>query len=80
MNELIAMIARALVDRPADVHVSEFDEEGDTVLELEVAPEDIGKIIGRQGRTVRALRSLLGAAGMKQRRRYVLEVLEREDR
>ena len=80
MNELIAMIARALVDRPADVHVAEFLEEGDTVLELEVAPEDIGKIIGRQGRTVRAMRSLLGAAGMKQRRHFVLDVVEREGR
>ncbi len=78
MKDLIAMIARALVDRPGEVQVIEFLEDGETVMELEVAPEDIGKVIGRQGRTVRALRSLLATAAMKQRRRMVLEVVERE--
>ena len=76
MRDLVEMIARALVDQPDSVSVSEVDGEQGTILELSVAPDDLGKMIGRQGRTVKALRTLLGAAGMKHRRRFVLEILE----
>lgn len=76
MKELLELIARSFVDRPDDVSVAEIDEEDATVFELTVAPEDLGKIIGRQGRTAKAIRTLLGAAGMKQRKRFVLEILE----
>ena len=76
MKELLELIARAHVDQPDDVSVSQVEGEEATVLELRVAPDDLGKIIGRQGRTARAIRTLLGAAGMKLRRRFVLEILE----
>ncbi len=76
MKELVAAIARALVDHPDDVQVRAVDGEQVTVLELRVHPEDIGKVIGRQGRTAKAIRTLLGAAGMKQQKRYTLEILE----
>ena len=76
MKELVAAIARALVDHPDDVQVRALDGEQVTVLELRVHPEDIGKVIGRQGRTAKAIRTLLGAAGMKQQKRYTLEILE----
>ena len=76
MKELIELIARALVDRPDEVSVREVDTDQGIVLELEVAPEDLGKVIGRQGRTARAMRTMLGAAGMKLRKRLVLEILE----
>jgi predicted RNA-binding protein YlqC (UPF0109 family) len=72
MHNLIETIARALVDAPDQVAVTDKD----TVLELHVAPSDIGKVIGRQGRTVRSLRSILNAAGMKSNKRYTLEVIE----
>lgn len=76
MKELIEMIAKALVDNPEEVHVAEVAGEQTTVLELRVAQSDLGKVIGKQGRTARAIRTLLGAAGMKERKRYVLEILE----
>jgi len=76
VKELLEEIARSLVDRPEEVSVQEIDGDGATVLELKVAQEDLGKVIGRQGRTARAMRTLLGAAGMKLRRRLVLEILE----
>jgi uncharacterized protein len=76
VRALVELIAKALVDAPDQVFVEQFEEEGETVLELEVAPEDVGKVIGRHGRTVRALRTLLGAAGMKLNKRYDLEILE----
>ncbi|MGH9867559.1 MAG: KH domain-containing protein [Candidatus Polarisedimenticolia bacterium] len=76
MKELLELIARSLVDRPDDVSVSEIDEGDETFYEIQVSPDDLGKLIGRQGRTVRALRTLLGAAGMKRRRRLVLEIVE----
>jgi predicted RNA-binding protein YlqC (UPF0109 family) len=72
MHHLIETIARALVDSPDQVAVTDKD----TVLELRVAPSDIGRVIGRQGRTVRSLRSILNAAGMKSNRRFTLEVIE----
>jgi hypothetical protein len=76
MRDLLDLIAKALVDSPEDVRVNQVEGDEATVLELSVAPEDLGKVIGRQGRTARAIRTLLGAGGMKQRRRFVLEILE----
>jgi len=76
MKELVEMIAKALVDNPDQVSVTEVDGEQTTVLELRVASEDLGKVIGRQGRTARCIRTLLGAAGMKLKKRFVLEILE----
>ena len=76
MQELIATIAKALVDSPDDVVVNVVEGEQTTVLELRVAPADLGKVIGKQGRTARAVRTILGAAGMKLRKRFVLEILE----
>lgn len=76
MKLLIEMIAKALVDSPDEVVVSEVEGEQTTVLELRVAQSDLGKVIGKQGRTARAIRTLLGAAGMKLRKRFVLEILE----
>ena len=69
-------IARALVDVPAEVVVNEVDGEQITVFELRVAQGDLGKIIGKQGRTARSIRTLLGAVGMKLNRRFSLEILE----
>jgi len=76
MKELVEMIAKALVDSPDEVVVSEVVGEQTTVLELKVAQSDLGKVIGKQGRTARSIRTLLGAAGMKLRKRFVLEILE----
>ncbi len=76
MKELVEMIAKALVDSPDEVAVNEVAGEQTTVLELKVAQSDLGKVIGKQGRTARAMRTLLGAAGMKLRKRFVLEILE----
>ena len=70
---LIEMIAKQLVDAPEEVFVEKFD---DGVIELEVAENDVGKMIGRQGRTARALRCLLNAAGIRARKRYQLEIIE----
>ncbi|MGA2182839.1 MAG: KH domain-containing protein [Bryobacteraceae bacterium] len=76
MKQLVEDIARALVDLPDEVHVKEVQGEQVTVLELRVAPSDLGKVIGKQGRTARSIRTLLGAAGMKLNRRFQLEILE----
>jgi predicted RNA-binding protein YlqC (UPF0109 family) len=76
MKELVETIARALVDHPEEVQVKSGEGSQVTVLELKVHPEDLGKVIGRQGRTAKAIRTLLGAAGMKHRKRYTLEILE----
>lgn len=76
MKDLLVEIAKALVDNPDDVNVTEVEGEQTTVLELRVQNEDLGKVIGRQGRTARALRTLLSAAGMKVHKRFVLEILE----
>ena len=76
MKDLLEEIAKALVDNPEDVKVAEVEGEQTTVLELRVRDEDLGKVIGRQGRTARAIRTLLSAAGMKIRKRFVLEILE----
>ena len=76
MKELVTEIAKALVDIPEEVAVREITGEQVTVLELRVAPTDLGKVIGKQGRTARSIRTLLGAAGMKLNRRVTLEILE----
>jgi len=76
MKDLIEQIARALVDKPEDVMVTAIEGNQATVLELKVAKEDLGKIIGKQGRTARSLRTIIGAASAKERRRVVLEIVE----
>ncbi|HEY7912100.1 MAG TPA: KH domain-containing protein [Blastocatellia bacterium] len=76
LREVVETIAKALVDNPDEVQVKEIDGETTTVLELRVAPPDLGKVIGKQGRTARAIRTLLRAAGMKLKKRFVLEILE----
>ncbi len=76
MKQLIEDIAKALVDIPDDVSVRVVEGEQVTVLELLVAPSDLGKVIGKQGRTARSIRTILGAAGMKLNRRFTLEILE----
>jgi uncharacterized protein len=76
MRALIEQIAKALVDEPDQVSVNQIDAAQDTVLELKVAPNDLGKVIGKQGRTARAMRNLLGVTGMKFHKRFTLEILE----
>lgn len=76
MKELVEQIAKALVDDPEQVQVNAVEGQQVTVLELRVAPNDLGKVIGKQGRTARAVRTILGAAGMKMRKRFTLEILE----
>jgi len=76
MKQLIEDIAKALVDIPEEVAINVIDGEQTTVLELKVAPSDLGKVIGKQGRTARSIRTILGAAGTKLNRRYTLEILE----
>ena len=76
MKDLVEAIAKALVDHPEQVQVRAGEGEQVTVLELRVHPEDLGKVIGRQGRTAKSMRTILGAAGMKLRKRLTLEILE----
>ncbi|MDH3356452.1 MAG: KH domain-containing protein [Desulfobacteraceae bacterium] len=76
MKELIKYIAQALVDNPELVEVSEVEGNQTSVLELKVAKEDLGKVIGKQGRTARAMRTILSAASAKLKKRSVLEILE----
>ena len=76
MKDLIERIARALVDSPEEVMVSAIEGNQATVLELKVAKQDLGKIIGKQGRTARSLRTIIGAASAKERKRVVLEIVE----
>jgi hypothetical protein len=76
VKELVETIARALVDRPENVQVRTVGGAQVTVLELRVNAEDLGKVIGRQGRTAKAIRTLLAAAGLKVRKRFTLEILE----
>lgn len=76
IKELIIEIAKALVDVPEQVAVNEVEGEQTTVYELKVATSDIGKVIGKQGRTARSIRTLLVAAGTKMNRRLTLEILE----
>ncbi|OGP29013.1 MAG: RNA-binding protein [Deltaproteobacteria bacterium RIFCSPLOWO2_12_FULL_42_16] len=76
MKVLIEIIAKALVDHPEQVKVTEVEGENTSVIELAVAKEDLGKVIGKQGRTARALRTILTAASTKIKKRAVLEIIE----
>ena len=76
MKALIEYIAKSLVDNPEEVQVSEVEGEQTTVVELKVAKEDLGKVIGKQGRTARAMRTILSAASIKCKKRTVLEIME----
>lgn len=76
MRQLVEQIAKALVDQSEQVEVREVAGEQTSVLELRVAKEDLGKVIGKQGKTARAIRTILAAAGMKLHKRFVLEILE----
>jgi predicted RNA-binding protein YlqC (UPF0109 family) len=76
LQDLVKYLAEQLVDRPDEVIVEEMEEEGAAVFELTVAEEDLGKVIGKQGRTARALRTVLSAAASKVRARALLEILE----
>ncbi len=76
MKDLIKYIAQSLVDNPEQVEVSEIEGEQTSVLELRVAKEDLGKVIGKQGRTARAMRTILSAASTKLKKRSVLEIIE----
>ena len=76
MKELIEQIAKALVDNPDQVFVNAIEGEQTTVLELRVAQSDLGKVIGKQGRTARSIRTILSAGGMKLKKRFTLEILE----
>ena len=76
MKELIEFMARALVDNPDDVNVTEIVGEQSSVIDLRVAREDLGKVIGKQGRTARAMRTILSAASTKLKKRAVLDIIE----
>jgi predicted RNA-binding protein YlqC (UPF0109 family) len=76
MTELVEFLAKSLVDNPDEVRTRTHERDQQTIIELEVAPADLGKIIGRQGRTARAIRTILSAAGQKTRRRYSLDILD----
>jgi len=78
VKELVELIAKSLVDRPDEVKVSvhEFDDEDRTLYELSVAPDDLGKVIGRHGRTARSVRTILASAGVKLDRRIDFEIVE----
>jgi hypothetical protein len=76
MKDLIAYIAKALVDKPEEVTVTEIEGEQTSVIELKVAKEDLGKVIGKQGRTARAMRTILSASSAKINKRSVLEIIE----
>ncbi len=79
VDELVREIARALVDEPEAVAVESVSRDENTVLRLRVAPQDIGKVIGKQGRTARSVRIILGAVSMKLRHRFTLDILEEGD-
>ena len=76
MKELVEFLAQGLVDDADAVEIRTHERGDQTVIELQVAPADLGKVIGRQGRTARAIRTVLAAAGQKSRRRYVLDILD----
>jgi uncharacterized protein len=80
MKQLILEIVQALVDQPEDVSVEMIDDHDATVIRLRVAHQDIGKVIGKQGRTARSLRTILGAASMKLHHRFALDILEDDER
>ena len=76
LKELVEHIAKVLVDNPEAVQINEIEGEQTSVIELKVAKEDLGKIIGKEGRTAKAIRTILGAAGSKLKKRVVLEIIE----
>lgn len=76
LKQVVEIIARTLVDQPDEVTVREFETETGIILELRVDSKDLGKVIGKQGRTARAMRTLLRAAGLKSRKRFILEIVE----
>jgi predicted RNA-binding protein YlqC (UPF0109 family) len=76
LKELVEFIVKKLVDKPEHVNVSEVTGEQSTIIELRVAPEDLGKVIGKEGRTARSIRTLVHAAASKDHKRAVLEILE----
>jgi predicted RNA-binding protein YlqC (UPF0109 family) len=76
MKELILVMARALVDKPDEVEIREIEGDVTTILELKVAKEDLGKVIGKQGKTAHAMRSILNATATKLKKRAVLEIVE----
>ena len=77
MKELIELMAKSLVDSPDKVQVSQLDGELTSIIELKVAQEDLGKVIGKHGRTAMAIRVILGAAGMKLKKRFNLDIIEK---
>jgi hypothetical protein len=79
VDELVREIARALVDEPAAVEVESVARDENTLLKLRVAPQDVGKVIGKQGRTARSVRTILGAVSMKLNHRYTLDIVEEDD-
>jgi predicted RNA-binding protein YlqC (UPF0109 family) len=79
VEDLVREIARALVDEPSAVEVQAIGRDENTVLKLKVAPQDVGKVIGKQGRTARSVRTILGAVSMKLHHRYTLDILEEDD-
>jgi len=79
VDQLVREIARALVDEPDAVAVEADSRDESTVLRLKVAPQDVGKVIGKQGRTARSVRTILGAVSMKLHHRYTLDILEEDD-
>ncbi len=79
VDELVREIARALVDEPGAVDVQSVDRDDSTIFKLRVAPQDVGKVIGKQGRTARSMRTILGAVSMKLHHRYTLDILEEDD-
>lgn len=76
MRDLVEFVAKSLVDHPDEVRTRVYERDTASVIELEVAPEDLGKVIGRQGRTARAIRTLLAAGNRKSRRRYSLDIVD----
>jgi predicted RNA-binding protein YlqC (UPF0109 family) len=76
LKDMVEFIVRKLVDHPESVHVNEISGEQATIIELRVAPDDLGKVIGKEGRTARSLRTLIHAAATKSKKRAVLEILE----
>jgi len=77
VKELVELIVKSLVDNPDKVKITLLDGEQSSIIELTVAPEDMGRVIGKQGRNAQAIRVILGAAGMKLKKRVNLEILEK---
>lgn len=76
MKDLVEVIAKSLVDNPNEVHVNEIQGEQDLILELRVAPEDMGKVIGKQGRVAKAIRTVVKAAALNENRKVVVEIID----